>query len=70
MSEEIDRWVKYMKENPSTWKKTHTAFIDAQFSKSLAFIERLSKTPGGREKIISAYNIKNTSGYPKLLGEK
>ncbi|MBI5881158.1 hypothetical protein HZB90_03445 [archaeon] len=69
MSEEIDRWIKYMKEHPTTWKKEHTAFINAQFSKSSAFIERLSKTPGGKEKIMSAYGIKNTAGYSKLLGE-
>ena len=67
MTEEIDRWIKYMKENPSIWKEMHTKFINAQFIKSRKFIERLSKQPKGREKIISAYSIKNLKGYKKLL---
>lgn len=68
MSEEIDRWITYMKKNPSRWKKVHTEFINAQFSKSRQFIERLLKEPGGRNKIIDAYGIKNLKGYRKLLG--
>jgi hypothetical protein len=68
MSEEIDRWITYMRENPKTWKKEHTKFINAQFDKSQAFIERLLKEPNGREKVINAYGIKNLKGYKRLLG--
>ncbi len=68
MSEEIDRWVKYMKDHPNDWKKIHTKFINAQFSKSSAFIKRLLKEPNGREKVIKMYNIKNVNGYKGLLG--
>ncbi|MBN1503053.1 hypothetical protein JW930_05905 [Candidatus Woesearchaeota archaeon] len=68
MSEEIDRWVKYMNENPDKWKKQHTEFINAQFDKSQRFIHRLLKEPKGREKIIKAYHIKNVKGYKGLLG--
>ncbi|MFH0874994.1 MAG: hypothetical protein V1859_03590 [archaeon] len=68
MSEEIDRWIKYMKEHPDTWKAVHTRFINAQYEKAYAFIDRLKKTPGGKEKIIKAYGIKNLKGYKGLLG--
>ncbi len=66
MSKEIDRWIEYMKDNPDKWKKIHTKFINAQFEKSRKFIKRLSEQPGGKEKIINAYEIKN--GHQKLLG--
>ena len=67
MSEEIDRWIKYMKEHPERWKKIHTEFINAQFIKSNHFIKRLVQQPGGREKITNAYRIKNIRGYKELL---
>ena len=67
MSEEIDRWIKFMKENPDKWKAIHTKFINAQIKKSRRFILRLLKTPKGKEKVISAYGIKNLDGYAKLL---
>ena len=64
---EIDRWVKFMKENPTKWKKIHTEFIDSQFGKSEEFIRRLLKEPDGKKRVISAYNLKNLKGYSKLL---
>ena len=67
MSEEIDRWILYMKTHPNEWKQHHSNFINAQFIKANAFIKRLSKQPGGKEKIKKAYNIKNTEGYPSLF---
>lgn len=69
MTDEIDRWIEYMRKNPSTWKKHHTEFINAQFEKADLFIRRLAKQPGGKKKIIEAYNIKNVKGYPGLLGD-
>ena len=68
MTEEIQRWIKYMKEHPGTWKREHTEFINAQFSKSREFIQRLLKENGGKEKVIKAYGIKNLKGYKGLLG--
>ena len=50
-SEQIERWGKFVKENPTKWKKEHTAFIDAQIKKSWDFYERLKATPEGAEKI-------------------
>ncbi|MGM5484070.1 MAG: hypothetical protein ACQER9_04110 [Nanobdellota archaeon] len=67
MSEEIQRWVNFMKQNPKTWKKYHTKFINSQFKKQKEFMERLIKTPKGEEKLKKIYNIKNLKGYPKLL---
>jgi len=68
MSEEIDRWVKFMKEHPDEWKRVHTEFINAQFDKAGRFIKRLLATPGGREKVITAYGIKSIEGHKELLG--
>lgn len=67
MSEEIDRWIKYMKEHPDSWKKVHTEFINAQFEKSYAFMKRLLKEPNGKQKLIDAYGIKNVKAYEGLL---
>jgi len=65
--DEIERWAAYMKAHPDEWKREHTAFIDAQFDKSAAFIKRLALEPGGKAKIMAAYGIKNVKGYPTLL---
>lgn len=67
MSEEVDRWIKYMKENPKTWKRLHTKFIDAQFIKSKKFIKNLLKEPNGKQRVIDAYKIRNIEGYKELL---
>ncbi|MFH1053464.1 MAG: hypothetical protein V1740_03540 [Candidatus Woesearchaeota archaeon] len=68
MSDEIDRWIRFMKENPDKWKSKHTEFINAQFQKSKEFIERLVSQPNGKQKVIDAYKIKNLKGYNQLLG--
>jgi len=57
--EQIEQWANFVKNNPDKWKKIHTEFIDAQITKALDFIDRLAQTPGGKEKIIRAYNITN-----------
>ncbi|MBD3204361.1 hypothetical protein GF327_08775 [Candidatus Woesearchaeota archaeon] len=49
MTDEIERWAKFMKENPDKWKKIHTKFINAQFEKSQEFIKRLLKEPNGKK---------------------
>ena len=66
MSEEIDRWVAYMKQNPTTWKQTHTAFINGQFSKQQAFIKRYKKLKGAQA-VLDLYNIQNKRGYADFL---
>jgi hypothetical protein len=69
MTEHIDRWIAYMKAHPHEWKKHHTEFINAQFIKADAFIKRLAKQPGGKEKIKNMYGIKNTQAYPELFND-
>lgn len=59
--EQVERWAKFVKENPEKWKKIHTEFIDAQFQKSHEFYERLKKTKNGKEKIQKIFKITNKS---------
>ncbi len=66
MSEEIDRWVAYMKSHPKEWKIKHSRFINAQFQKSKEFQKRLLNTSNGKKKLINLYGIKNLEGFPKL----
>ena len=63
MSEEIDRWIKYMKENPNTWRKIHNNFIDAQFIKANDFVQRMLKEPNGKERLLNIYNIQNKNVF-------
>ncbi|MBI5226915.1 hypothetical protein HY994_06830 [Candidatus Micrarchaeota archaeon] len=64
--EQIDRWAHYIRTSNGAWKKDHTAFLDAQFQKANAFYERLAKTPGGKDKIIRIFGIKNLDAVPFL----
>ncbi len=64
----IERWAEIIKTNPE-WKKHQTDFINAQYDKFLRFIQELSKTKEGQEKIIEIYDIKNIKGYSNLLNK-
>jgi len=55
--EQIERWGKFVKENPNNWKKEHSEFIDAQIKKSWEFYDKLEKTKNGKEKIKQLRNI-------------
>lgn len=68
--EQVERWARYVKEHPTEWKNTHTEFIDSVYTLALDAMERLSREPGGKEKIIQLRRIKNVKGYPQLLGKK
>jgi len=63
---QIERWANFVRNNPTTWKKAHTQFINALFQKNEEVIQRILKTPHGKEKIIELYNIKNIEGYSWL----
>ncbi len=65
--EQVERWAHYVKTDPR-WRDAHDQFINAQYEMAHAFIKRLAKQPGGKEKIIKLYGIRNRKGYPKLLG--
>ncbi len=64
--EQIDRWAKYVRESNGGWKKAHAEFINAQFDKADAFYRRLAAQPGGKEKIIRLFGVKNLEALPFL----
>ncbi len=64
--EQVDRWALFVRNNPLTWKKIHTEFINALFHKNEKMIQKILQTPNGKEKIIELYNIKNIKGYSWL----
>lgn len=66
-AEFVERWAQYVRDNPTKWQKIHTRFINSQIQMNRQFLERLKNTPGGRQKIIELYKIKNLKGYTKLL---
>lgn len=64
--EQVERWAKFIRANPTKWQKSHTEFINALFENHNQFRERLLKTPEGKKKMIALYNIKNVEGYDYL----
>ena len=56
--EHIERWGRFVKENPSKWKTSHTEFINAQFKMAERFFDRLGAVPGGKEKIMKLRKMK------------
>ncbi len=50
-NEQIDRWAKYVRENPNNWKKEFNQFIDGQYAIARRFYEHLLKSKEGREKL-------------------
>lgn len=49
--DQVVRWAKFVRDNPTTWKKIHTEFINAIFEKHEQFVQRLKASPGGEEKV-------------------
>ncbi len=64
----MERWANFVKNN-ERWKFYHTEFLNARYSKAQKFINELSRTKEGQEKIVELYNIKNLKGYPQLLNK-
>jgi|APSaa5957512622_1039677.scaffolds.fasta_scaffold52614_2 hypothetical protein len=50
-NDQIERWGRFVRDNPNSWKKEHSEFIDSQILKSQEFFNRLLSSRGGREKI-------------------
>ena len=50
-AEQIERWAKYVKENPSKWKKNLKPFLDSQIIMSRRFYSKLAETKDGKKKI-------------------
>ncbi len=53
--EQIERWARFVKNNPAKWKRDHTAFINSLFAKNEEVLQRLQATPEGKEKIKKLY---------------
>lgn len=64
--DQIERWARFVRDNPQSWKKIHSEFVNALFDKHLQFRERLRETSTGKEKLVKLYNIKNREGYSWL----
>jgi len=58
-SEQIERWARFVKDNPNKWKPKFKEFIDSQIIMSRRFYKRLLQTPGGKEKIKTLRNLKS-----------
>ncbi len=56
-NEQIERWAKYVKDNPSKWKEKLKPFLDAQIIMSRRFYSKLAETKEGRKKIELLRNI-------------
>lgn len=65
--QQVERWARFVKNNPDKWKEQHTEFINAQFEKHRSFIKNLLKQKNGFEKIVELYGIKNVEEYKKIL---
>jgi hypothetical protein len=59
--EQIERWARFVKENPDKWKLKFKEFIDSQILISRRFYKKLAETPEGREKIKLLRNWKINS---------
>lgn len=56
-SEQIERWAKYVRENPN-WKKELKKILDAQLIIARRVYANLENSEEGREKIIRLRKIK------------
>jgi len=57
-NEQIERWAKYVKNNPKEWKKKLKPFLDAQIIMARRFYSKLAETEEGRKKIELLRSIK------------
>ena len=55
--ESVERWARYVRENPDRWKSKVKPIIDSQIIKSRSFYKKLLKTEGGKEKLKKLRNI-------------
>lgn len=56
--EQVERWAKFVKENPQKWKRAHTKFINSIFLKHQEIKKKLLKTPEGRKKLNELFKRK------------
>lgn len=56
-NEQVERWARYVKNNPNNWKSQLKPFIDAQIIMARRFYSKLAETPEGLEKIKKLRNL-------------
>lgn len=56
--EQIERWAKYVRDNPDKWKSKLKPFLDAQIIMARRVYKKLAETPEGREKIKKLNELK------------
>jgi len=59
-AEQIERWARYVRENPDKWKAGFKKFIDSQLIMSRRFYQKLAETEEGRKKIKLLKGLKNS----------
>lgn len=57
--EQVERWAKFVRENPDKWKSKLKPFIDSQIIMSKRFYKKLAQTKDGNEKIRKIREIKS-----------
>ncbi len=57
--EQVERWARFVRDNPTKWKRVHTEFINAIFDKEKQFRERLLLMPEGKEKLAKLQKMRN-----------
>ncbi len=58
--DQIERWAEFVRKNPEKWRYVHTKFINSIFSNQKRVYNELSKTTGGKKKLIELYSIKKS----------
>lgn len=64
--EQVERWARYVKENPDKWKSKVKLFIDSQIIISRRFYKKLAETEEGKKKIRLLRGLGNIKNPKKL----
>jgi len=65
--EQIERWARFVKNNPHNWRIRLKPFLDSQMIIAWRFYEKLLKTEGGGEKFKKIRNLPAFALNKKLL---
>ena len=57
-AEQVERWAKFVRDNPEKWKQKTKPFIDAQILMARRFYKKLAETEDGRRKLKLLREIK------------
>ena len=54
---QVERWARFVRDNPAEWKKKIKPFLDSQIVMSRRFYKKLAETEEGKKKIKRLLNI-------------